>query len=203
MIINGLRVKDLETDIFKNLSFDFKDPGLYGIIGPNGVGKSSLFTLINGEVKGYKGQVEVGKVSYIPTLDIFDKYLPAEAYINLLGKSEKIRFKENLSFLGGADFFKQKISKYSLGMKELFALTYILSLESECIILDELLDGLDEFKRLTAYRLVKRCSQEKLILFTSHNLSEVFDICDEVYLLGRSSLDEISSLEQAREAILS
>ena len=65
-----LRVEKLTTDIFENLSFDISGPGLYGLIGRNGIGKSTLFSLLNGEVKLSKGNFSVGKVCYVPSLDI-------------------------------------------------------------------------------------------------------------------------------------
>lgn len=99
--------------------------------------------------------------------------------------------------MGGADYLNKKIGKYSLGMKELFAFLYILSLPSDLIILDELLDGLDELRRSAAYELLKEYSTQKIILLTSHNLSEVFKICDTVYLLSKNSLTAIEDFDPA------
>lgn len=192
-----LRIKNLTTAIIEDLSFELSDPGLYGIIGPNGIGKSTLFSLINGEVKGFRGQLQSGKVAYIPNLDIFDKHLSAQDYLQLLSPEEQNVFQENLEKMGGADYLNKKIGKYSLGMKELFAFLYILSLPSDLIILDELLDGLDELRRSAAYELLKEYSTQKIILLTSHNLSEVFKICDTVYLLSKNSLTAIEDFDPA------
>ncbi|MBP2620656.1 ATP-binding cassette domain-containing protein [Streptococcus panodentis] len=192
-----LRINNLTTAIFENLNFELTGPGLYGIIGPNGIGKSTLFSLINGEVKGFGGEIQSGKVAYIPSLDIFDKNLSAQDYLQLLSSEELAAFQENLEKMGGADYLKKKIGKYSLGMKELFALLYVLALPSDLIILDELLDGLDELRRFAAYELLKAYSADKIILLTSHNLSEVFKICDTVYLLDKDSLTAVEDFDPA------
>ena len=196
-----LRVEKLTTDIFENLSFDISGPGLYGLIGRNGIGKSTLFSLLNGEVKLSKGNFSVGKVCYVPSLDIFDKYLAANDYLKLLSPKEQTEFHKNLEIMGGADFLTQKIGKYSLGMKELFTFVYVLSIRSDVLILDELLDGLDEQRRFTAYALLRQCRKEKLILLTSHNLSEVFDATDRVYILEKTSLKVIGDLATAKAQI--
>lgn len=65
------------------------------------------------------------------------------------------------------------------------------------MILDELLDGLDEKRRLQALNLLQQVSKEKLVIFTSHNLTEVFTYSDRVYLLEKASLLPMASLAEA------
>lgn len=199
--MTGLRIENLTTDIFDDLSFELASTGLYGLIGRNGIGKSTLFSLLNDEMKLSNVTFSVGKVAYIPSLDIFDKYLTANDYLKLLASEEQVAFQQNLERMGGADFFNQKIGKYSLGMKELFAFLYVLSIQSDVLILDELLDGLDEQRRFAAYTLLKQYSQEKIILLTSHNLSEVFETTDRVYLLEKTGLKVVNDLATAQAQI--
>lgn len=82
-------------------------------------------------------------------------------------------------------------------MKELFAFTFAVSIPSDVLILDELLDGLDEKRRLQALKLLQQVSKEKLVIFTSHNLTEVFTYSDRVYLLEKASLSQMASLAEA------
>lgn len=197
-----LCIDQLHTDIFKGLDFRLDTCGLYGVIGCNGAGKSTFFSLVNGDIKFLRGEIKSGKVAYIPSLEIFDKYLTANDYIALLSEKEQLTFKNYSQIMGGVDFLSIKLGKYSLGMKELFAFLYLLSVSSDIIILDELLDGLDEQRRFRAYELLKQLSHTKTILLTSHNLSEVFQVCDDVYFLTSSSLDKVGSLEMARQLLL-
>lgn len=196
--MTGLHVKNLRTTIFDRLSFDLPETGCYGIIGKNGIGKSTLFALLNGEGSILEGQIEVGRVAYIPNLAIFDKHLSAQDYLSLLTPAVRATFYQHLDEMGGADFLSRKIDSYSLGMKELFAFLFTLVTPSQVLIFDELLDGLDEQRRFAAYRLLKAYSQKRLILLTSHNLSEVFKVTDQVLCLTRTGLESVASLEVAQ-----
>lgn len=197
-----LEVKEIATNFFSNLNFRLTEPGLYGIIGKNGAGKSTFFSILNGEINLKNGQVISGKVNYIPELDIFDRNLTGNDYLILLSSEEKKLFKKYLKVMGGANFLNKKIGKYSLGMKELFAFVYLLALKGEVIILDELIDGLDEQRRFVAYSLLRECSKDRIILLTSHNLSEVFGFCDDVFLLENNNLNIIPNLESAKQKLV-
>ncbi|MFK4900217.1 AAA family ATPase [Lactococcus petauri] len=70
-------------------------------------------------------------------------------------------------------FFKKPIKKYSLGMKEILAFIYTVSLEADLIIVDELMNGLDNAMRAKAFQILKELSKTKIILLTSHILEEV------------------------------
>lgn len=191
-----LVIKQLTTDIFNNITINFPKAGLYGVVGRNGIGKSTLFRIINREIQISQGNVQCGKVAYVSSLDMFDKYLSGQDYLDLLSAIEQRHFMEYAEFMGGLSYLNQQIKTYSLGMRELFIFLYLLSLDSQLVILDELLDGLDEQKRLLAYRLLQKLSFEKLFLLTSHNLSEVFKVCDEVYLLEKTGLSRIFDLKE-------
>ncbi|MGT2783923.1 ATP-binding cassette domain-containing protein [Streptococcus merionis] len=190
-----LQVKQLSASIFNQLDFEINKPGFYGIIGRNGVGKSTFFSILNKEIKVKNGKLALGKVAFIPSIEIFDKHLTANDYLRLLSTEEYKSFQYNLERMGGADFFNKKLAKYSLGMKEYFAFLYILSIKSDIVILDELIDGLDENKRSKAYKLLKDHSLDKIIIFTSHNLSEICKVCDEVFLLEDGAIKKIEDLK--------
>lgn len=111
----GLQVKHLTTVIFEDLNFEISDLGLYGFIGRNGVGKSTLFSLLNGEIPLKDANIDIGKVAYIPSLDIFDKHMTAKDYLGLLSLEEQQTFHNNLDKIGGADFLSKKNRKILLG----------------------------------------------------------------------------------------
>lgn len=197
--MKGIQINNLTTELFKNLSFELVDNGLVGLVGHNGVGKSTLFSILNREVKLSSNTINVGQVCYIPSLDIFDKNLSANDYYQLLSKNEQITFDKTLEAMGGANYFNKRIGKYSLGMKEYFAFIFAISIKSDVLILDELIDGLDERKRYRALSLLKEYGREKIILFTSHNLSEVFHYCETVYLLKSDRLMKVDEISEVNE----
>ena len=194
--MTGLKIQRLTTDIFKNLNLEIDENGLYGLVGRNGIGKSTLFSILSKEIKIASGEVSVGSVCYMPSLDIFDKNLTANDYARLLKDKEQIAFNKNSELMGRANFFNKSISTYSLGMKELFAFIFAISTQSDILIFDELLDGLDEKKRHKALSILAQYRSQKIILLTSHNLTEVFQYCDLVYLLKEN---EVVKLNDASE----
>ena len=170
-----LIINNLTTFTLSNICLTLDKPGLYGIIGRNGTGKSTLFTAINKEMN-YEGDIQIsdgwhqGRVSYVATLDIFDPNLRAIDYIKVLTKTELKSAEKYMPLFSASRFFKRPIKKYSLGMKEILAFIYTVSLEADLIIVDELMNGLDNAMRAKAFQILKELSKTKIILLTSHIL---------------------------------
>lgn len=201
-------IEQLITAQFDHLNFKLSHSGLYGVIGRNGSGKSTLFTIINGEMKIIGGHIQIlegkyqGRVVYVPNLEIFDKNLNGYDYIKLLKGKELQRANELMPKFQAERFFKKSISKWSLGMQEILAFILTMSLDSDLIIIDELMNGLDDSMRTMAFQILKEVSKEKIILLTSHILEEVEKYCDEVYFLTKASLNPVSNFEEAKKLIM-
>ena len=197
----SIEIQNLTTSVFDNINLSILENGLYGIIGRNGAGKSTLFTAINGEMKLKSGQISTGSVVYIPNLDIFDKNLSATDYIKLLTGEAQNRAKQLMPLFQASRFFDKKIRTYSLGMQEILAFIYTMSLPSDVIIVDELMNGLDNTMRELAFRILKDEAQHKIILLTSHILEEVEKYCDKVYFLARDGFSEVEDFAEAKKLI--
>lgn len=196
-----MEIKNLTTHSFQNLNFKLTDPGIYGIIGRNGSGKSTFFTALNGEMK-FQGEInKIGKVVYVPNLEIFDSNLSGEDYVQFLSDEERYRAEQLIPYFQASRFFNKQIKTYSLGMKEILAFIYSLSVKSDVIIIDELMNGLDNTMRESAYKLLKDVGKTKTILLTSHILEEVEKYCDQVYFLSYNSLALVSDFEEAKKLI--
>ncbi|MDR0200191.1 MAG: AAA family ATPase [Streptococcaceae bacterium] len=202
-----LEIKNLTTDTFKNINLDLCGPGLYGIIGRNGVGKSTFFTAINGEIS-FQGEVVVsdslfkGRIVYLPGFEVFDENLTGMDYIKLLRGQERKKAEEYLLLFKANHFFDTPIRKYSLGMKEILAFIYSVSLNGDVIIIDELLNGLDNKMREEAFKILQNLSKEKIILLTSHILEEIEKWCNQVYFLTKGGFSKVSNFEEAKRMVL-
>ncbi len=182
----------------KNFELSISKNGIYGIIGRNGAGKSTLFTIINEELRLKSGQISgFSRVVYVPNLDIFDENLTANDYMAVLSKDEQQKSTKLIKKFSADRFFSGKIKTYSLGMKEIFAFIMTISLESDLIIIDELMNGMDNSMRKLAFSYLQLISKDKIVLLTSHILEEVFQFSDKVYLLNHSELHEIKDLKDA------
>lgn len=201
-----LIINNLTTCTLSNICLTLDKPGLYGIIGRNGTGKSTLFTAINKEMN-YEGDIQIsdgwhqGRVSYVATLDIFESNLRAIDYIKVLTKTELKSAEKYMPLFSASRFFKRPIKKYSLGMKEILAFIYTVSLEADLIIVDELMNGLDNAMRAKAFQILKELSKTKIILLTSHILEEVEKYCDQVYFLSKYGFDDVLNFREAQKLI--
>lgn len=201
-----LIINNLTTCTLSNICLTLDKPGLYGIIGRNGTGKSTLFTAINKEMN-YEGDIQIsdgwhqGRVSYVATLDIFEPNLRAIDYIKVLTKTELKSAEKYMPLFSASRFFKRPIKKYSLGMKEILAFIYTVSLEADLIIVDELMNGLDNAMRAKAFQILKELSKTKIILLTSHILEEVEKYCDQVYFLSKYGFDDVLNFREVQKLI--
>lgn len=193
-----MRLLAVTAGNLENLELRLSKNGIYGIIGRNGAGKSTLFTAINGELKLKRGEISgFNRVAYVPNLAIFDENLTANDYIAALSKEAQQKAAKLIENFSAERFFSGKIKKYSLGMKEIFAFIMTLSLESDLVIIDELMNGMDNGMRQLAFSYLQLISKDKIVLLTSHILEEVFRFSDKVYLLKHSELHEIRDIKDA------
>ena len=185
-----LKIKNLKIPDIAPLNFEISENGLYGLIGRNGIGKSTLFGILSGEIGFSQGEIENGRVAYLPNVESFEESLKMHDYFKILKNSEQDRARE-LSLTFGADkFAKKRIGQFSLGMKELFA-----------TILSFSISGLDVSKKALVYEEVKKIAQEKIVLLTSHNLKEIEHFCDQAYLLSEKGLTLVTNFDEAAKEI--
>lgn len=196
-----LKITDLKLPDIATFDFELAQNGLYGIIGRNGIGKSTLFSVLSGEIAISQGKVETGRVAYLPDVESFDGNLKMKDYFNILKPNEREKAEQLLKIFEADKFEKKRIGKFSLGMKELFATILCFSIDCEILIIDELFSGLDISKKAKVYEEVKKVAQDKIVLLTSHNLKEIEHFCDETYLLSENGLSLITDFEAAAKVI--
>lgn len=196
-----LKITDLKLPDIDSFNFELKANGLYGLIGRNGIGKSTLFSVLSGETATSSGRIESSRVAYLPDIDSFDENLKAGDYYSVLGKEETQRALEFSRLFSAEKFSNKKIGKYSLGMKQLFATILSFSVESDILIIDELFSGLDVAVKSRVYEAVKEISRQKIVILTSHNLKEIEHFCDITYLLSETGISRVADFAQAAKEI--
>lgn len=196
-----LKVKQISILTLSEINFDINQAGIYGIIGKNGIGKSTLFSVLSKEISISKGTIESGRVAYLPDVEVFNGNLSASDYFQLLNKKE-LKIASRLSTTFGMDkFIHQRIGKYSLGMKQLFAVTFCFAMNSDVLIIDELFSGLDVAIKRKVIDELRSLGERKIVLFTSHHLKEVENICTQTYLLSENGLHLVEDFVLAAEEI--
>ena len=201
--------------ILKDLTLTVKNGSIYGLVGPNGCGKTTLIKHLTGVLKKDSGSIAFdgsdiyenaalkASLGYIPDdLSFFAPYTlrEAEAYYKLVYPVfDEDRFRQMKS-----DFEIDrpgKLQGFSKGMKKQAAFALMMCTHPKYIILDEPIDGLDPIIRKLVWKYIIEdvASAEASVLVSSHNLREMEGICDSIGIMAEGSmrlerdLDELKS----------
>lgn len=199
---NKLKSKVEIFEALKGVSFELEEGKILGIIGKNGSGKSTMLRAIAGIFSPDKGSIDLhGNTISLLSIGVgFNKKLTGRENIYLSGmllgfSEEEIRFKEKeiIDFADIGDFIDKAVKTYSSGMysKLAFAITAIL--ETDIILIDEVLSvGDAKFKEKSYNKMKELISDEKrTVIIVSHSLGTIKELCDEVLWLDDGKILEI------------
>ena len=182
----------------KHVSFDVYKGEVVGIIGRNGSGKSTLLKVISGILKPTQGSVAC-QGNIVPMLELgsgFDQDLTGRENIFLngaiLGYSEeylKQKYQEILAFSELGEFIDVPIRNYSSGMMMRLAFSVATVVNPQILIVDEILAVGDEaFQAKSRARMMELMSGSTTVLFVSHNLKQIREMCDRVVWLDHGEI---------------
>lgn len=182
----------------KDVSLKVRKGEAWGLIGTNGSGKSTLLKAISGIMKPYKGTITV-KGGIAPLIELgagFDVNLTAREniYLNgaVLGHSTKFmeeHFEEIVEFAGIREFLDSPIKNYSSGMKARLGFSVATMVRPEILIVDEVLAVGDFlFRKKCNRRMEEMLSSGTTLLFVSHNIEQVRDLCTNALWLDKGNV---------------
>lgn len=190
----------------KDVSFDVARGEIVGIIGRNGAGKSTLLKVISGIYTPEKGEVvTAGRVA--PLLELgcgFDLELSGKEniYLNgaVLGFDEhflKQKYYDIVDYAELEDFINMPIKTYSSGMLMRLAFSICTIVEPEVLIVDEILAVGDErFQRKSRKRMLELMSGGTTVLFVSHSIEQIQELCNRVIWLDQGLIRMIGDANQ-------
>lgn len=191
-VVQRLRgnVKYNGFEALKGVSFDVERGEVVGLIGHNGAGKSTMLKVISGILKPSEGSVTV-RGNIAPMLELgsgFDMDLSGRENIFLngaiLGYSEKFlesKYDEIVTFSEIGQFIDVPMRNYSSGMIARLAFSIATVVEPEILIVDEVLAvGDANFQEKSRRRMMELMSGGTTVLFVSHNLPQVRQMCSRV-----------------------
>jgi len=166
--------------ILENISFFVKKGEIFGILGPDGSGKTTILKIISNLLKPDKGKVEVyGKISFVPSY--FNLYPDLKVNENLefireiyeIDKDIFLKNKEELLKITGLkEFEKNFAGNLSGGMKKKLLLISGILPNPDIIILDEITTGLDPVSRKEIWEFLINYKNEKTIIFSTPYFKE-------------------------------
>ncbi len=202
-----LRKRYRKIEALAGVSLKVKEGEIYGLLGQNGAGKTTMVKILLGITGGWEGKAMLlgepagtahvrSRVGYLPEDHLFPDYHSAysllQFYAELLGmpaQARKKRSQEMLELVGIADRMHYKIRTYSKGMKQRLGIAQALFHDPDVIFLDEPTDGVDPVgRRDIRETLLELKNLGKTIFINSHLLGEVELICDRVAIMRKGKL---------------
>ena len=196
--INDLDFAYRNTQVFKNISLEFEKGNIYGLLGENGVGKTTLLKLICGLQKPQNGSVTVDgftpaqrepeflqNVYFLPEEVITDNITP-EKFIQETGVFyPRYDFELFKTLMGELDVdMSKKFNGLSYGQRKKALLACALSLKTDYLFLDEPTNGLDiPSKALFRKVIAQYCTDESTIIISTHQVKDVENLIDPIVIL--------------------
>jgi len=183
---------------------------IFGLLGPNGSGKTTTIKLLLGLVFPTKGDalifnepttnvVKNERIGYLPEESYLYKFLNAEETLQFYGRLFKISRSERnkrvsrlIDMVGLSGAKHRQLREYSKGMQRRIGLAQALINNPELILLDEPTSGLDPIGTSEIKQLIRELREQgKTIVLSGHLLADMQDICDRIAILHRGELKEI------------
>lgn len=209
-----------QKKVVNNVSFSVFAGQIFGFVGPNGAGKSTTIRMITGltpitegsiRICGYNININfrnaisnVGAVVETPQLYPYLSGLNnLKLFAKLHGKAAEKRIPQIVKLVGMENRIKDKVSTYSLGMKQRLGIAQALLNKPKLLILDEPTNGLDPNGIVEMRNILKVLAekQEMAIIISSHNLAELEQTCDVIGLINGGKLIEHKTMKEI-EAIV-
>lgn len=204
------KIKYEEFWALKDITFEVKKGEVLGIIGHNGAGKSTLLKVISGILKPTEGKVQVnGTVA--PMLELgsgfdFDLTGRENIFLNgaILGYSEsflKEKYQEIVNFSELGQFIDIPLRNYSSGMVARLAFSVATVVNPDILIVDEVLSvGDADFQEKSKRRMMELMSGGTTVLFVSHSLSQIREMCDKVLWIEHGKVRMFGPVQEVCDA---
>ena len=197
-ILKGRRAAYEEFWALRGVSFEVASGQTFGVIGPNGSGKSTMLKCLAGILRPDEGRIShVGRLSALLELGAgFHLELSGRenVYLNgaILGLSKREideRFDDIVEFAGLSEFIDSPVKNYSSGMFVRLGFAVAAHVEPDILLIDEVLSvGHENFQRRCAEKIEEFRRDGRTIIFVSHGLAQVEQLCEQVVWIDRGEI---------------
>ena len=207
-----------------DVSFECKPGRIFSLLGPNGAGKTTTLRMLSTMVVPTRGTIEIcgidiaknpnearKKIGFLTgSTGLYERLTPDEvlkyfADLHDVSKEEFERRKEHYySLLNMHDFRSKKIGQLSTGMKQKVSIARTMIHNPDVVVFDEPTSGLDVITSENIITLIRNCKEEKkTVIFSSHIMTEVDLLCDDLAIINKGKVVFEGSMEQFRTGMKS
>jgi ABC-2 type transport system ATP-binding protein len=201
-----------ELHVLRGISFEVSRGEMFGIVGRNGSGKSTLLKCLAGIYRGDTGTIRVAGrmcpfielgVGFNPELTARDNVLINAVMLGMTPRQARSRFDAIVDFAELDDFVDLKLKNYSSGMEVRLAFAVLVQSGADVMLVDEVLAvGDAPFQRKCIEVFRQRRSEGRTIVFVTHEMTLVDDLCDRAMLLNGGRIEEIGDPSEVSRAYL-
>ena len=192
-----------------DVSFTVEDGQIYGLLGPNGAGKSTIMNILTGYLSATSGQVTVAGhplpeeadeakacVGYLPEQPPLYPEMTVGEYLNFVAELKKVPRAQRKEQVLRAARLPRLIRSLSKGYKQRVGIAQALLGSPKIIILDEPTVGLDPAQVIEMRKLIRELGKAHTVILSSHILSEVQAVCQQVLILSKGKLAASGTLQE-------
>lgn len=206
-----------DKEVLRDVNLSVPQHSIYGFVGKNGAGKTTTMKLILGLLHADEGEIYVDgnrvlagdnivnkKIGYLPDVPEFYGFMNAQEYLKFCGdisgmeKRDCAERAEELLRLVGLGGETHRIKGYSRGMKQRLGVAQALMNRPKLLICDEPTSALDPVGRKEILDILTTAKEQTTVLFSTHILSDVERICDEVAFLHKGEIIMQGKVEEIK-----
>jgi ABC-2 type transport system ATP-binding protein len=206
----------------KDINFELTRNGIYGLLGSNGAGKSTIMNIICGVIKQTQGEVYIQGVSlrdepvkakkhigFLPQQPPLQTDLTVEEYLRhcanirlMKPTAVKPAIEEVMSKVGISHFSKRLIRNLSGGYQQRVGIAQAIIHKPDFVVLDEPTNGLDPNQIIEVRNLIREIAEERTVVLSTHILQEVQALCENIWMINEGHVVFSGTLDEFDNQIM-
>ena len=208
LVIKSLKKSFEKKEVLKDINFEFKKGKIYGLLGRNCAGKTTLFNCLNEELEIDGGEfyidedgkknIEAEDIGYVLSIPNVPEFLTAREFLKFFLEINQHRIKDLKSVDEYFDFVKidvedrdRLLKDYSHGMKNKMQMLVNIISNPKILLLDEPLTSFDVVVAEEMKEMLKGIKKDHILIFSTHIMELALDLCDEIVILNKGVLETV------------
>ena len=209
LLIKNLKKSFDKKQVLKDINFEFEKGKIYGLLGRNWAGKTTLFNCLNEDLEidsgkffieedGKQRKMEADDIGYVLSTPNVPEFLTGREFLKFFIDINKKRIKKEKTIDEYFDFMKienedrdRLLKDYSHGMKNKMQMLVNIIASPNVLLLDEPLTSFDVVVAEEMKQMLKEIKKDHIIIFSTHIMELALDLCDDIVILNKGLLEEI------------